>query len=320
MKKLGFLAAFLLIGGIAHAEQPISAGPSNYRLYKSSNIATGSNRITGSAYLHKVIISSPSSSTLDIYNAQGSNENKVATIQISTTNYGSGVTSLDFGIYLSSGIRTVHTAATTLGSAQLVFAPAPQQDYRIYNSSFIVSDTSTHTIQKGPVLLKRVLVLKPATSASSLRIWNQHSATVDTINQVADIDITTCTQIDFDVMLSSGLTVSFNPNASGEVMLIYKGNPSRDYDYWSSTYTTGSVTNRQVIAGRAVFGGVINGKGSSASHLKVYDASGSATKQIAELRGTQPFNRQMYDAHVSSGITVTSSGSGTYTILYRRVR
>src|SRR5689334_14226537 len=85
-------AAVLALGGVSRAELPsVPNYGGNYRLYVSTDLAPGVNTIVGgTAYLHKVIISSAAGvdlstcSTLAIYNSKTNASNQVALIQVSS--------------------------------------------------------------------------------------------------------------------------------------------------------------------------------------------------------------------------------------------
>jgi hypothetical protein len=326
LKRMSFLAAFLLIGGIASAEPlPGKEGPESYRLYKASDVAAGTNKIANSAFLHKVIISSPSASAtseIEIHNTQGGATQEVFTVQADTTNV-TGLTEWTFDVYLSSGLTAKYTASAATGAVTLVYGSGPQQDYKVWQSSFIVADTSTHTIAAGPVLLHKVMVLKKGAGTSVLGIYNQNSATTLSANRIADIDMVDgAREYVFNVMLSSGLTV-MSPTAgttAPEYVLIYKKNPPRDWEAWSVYHTTATFTTKAIFAGRGVFGGILNGDVDATSQITLYNANGTATNPITKVDGDKQFSRSMYDVNVSSGLTFTNVGNGRYSILYRRLR
>ena len=327
VKKMlkAFLAAFFLVGGIVglvKAEGILDNSPGKYRLYKSSTVPSGSNVVSKSAYLYKVVVTSPSASTLDIYNNSGTNANKFATIQVSTNEF-TGPKSYEFGVYLSSGIRAVHTAGGTLGDVSIIYADKyPPNNATVWKSTFGAVNTSTQTIARGPVLLHSVKVLKKGAGTTVLRIYDQYTTSVNANQKIAEIDLTNHQDYTFDVLLSSGLTYNVNSTGSSaaDIMMLYKVNPPRSYEMWTSTYTSGSVTNRSVFAGRGVFGGAINGTVAATSMLTVRDSNGTATKPIGSFIGSATYGAVPYDVVVSSGLTVTSVGSGTYTIRYKRLR
>jgi hypothetical protein len=328
-----FLAGF--VGGSSYAEQPQEpGGPEVYRVYKGTNAAAGSNKLTNSAFLHKVIVSSPAAvdystwSVLDIYNSQGDNTNKVASVQIST-NEVTGLKSWTFDIYMSSGLRVNHSTGSSAlsdqgGSVQVIYnRGGVQQDYRVWRSSFMAVDTSTHIINAAQTYLHKVSVLKKGAGTTKLRIYNQNTSSPSSLEIMSEIDLADAARdYVYNVMMSSGLTINVNSvgTTTSEIMFFYEPNAPRDWEYWSSTYTTGAVTTRNVMVGRGVFGGVINGDVDATGNLKIYDSNGVANDQLAEIDADTQFGKTDYDIHFSSGLTYTNTGNGMFTILYRRLR
>jgi hypothetical protein len=101
-------------------------------------------------------------------------------------------------------------------------------------------------------------------------------------------------------------------------IVLYKRNPSQDYEVWRASFTTGTATTKYIAGTNTIFGGVVNGDSVASSSLSVYDSSATANSLITVIDGNSSFDRHMYDVAVSSGITYSSTGNGLYTILYKR--
>lgn len=321
IKKLTVLAA-CFAGAFAFAEPRRGLeDPANYNTYRSSNIPSGNSQIAYGAYLHKVIISSPSAdtagSTVTFYNASGGQVNEVFRINVSTA-YLTGLSEFNFGLYFSTGLRTGFAGAT-LGAVQAIYKPnGVPQGAKVWTSSFTAIDTSTYTVVKGPVLLHKIMVLAPATGAAVLRVHDQYSATPAKV--IAQIDLNTAVkEYEFNVMLSSGITLNATA-ATGRILVLYKQNAPRDWEYWNCKLTSGTVTTATLATGRTVFGGVVNGVADATGQLSVYDSQASATTKLADIDSVTTFGRKMYDVEVTSGVTVSNVGTGAYTVLYRKLK
>jgi len=326
---IGLFAAALFIGGLAHAEAPEGrTGADTYRLYSATNVPLGANQVrSGSGYLYKVIVSSPgngSSASVDFYDSNGSNANKKFTIQVDTTSM-TGAQEFTFGIAISSGLRTVFStsAAAGYGSVQAIYSPGVQQNYRVWQSSFMPVDSSTHVISNRRVLLHKVIVLKKGAGTSVLGFYNQRSTTTSLANRKFNLDLTDgVKEYTLNAMFPDGLVV-MAPSAgttAAEYILLYKQNPPLDWDYWNVYHATFAVTNQAIFAGRGVFGGVVNGDISATGNLKAYNSNGTANTQITEIDGDTQFSRRMFDVNVSSGLTITTVGPGEFSVLWRRLR
>lgn len=340
MKKTLFLAAGLLIGGFSVAmAEPIVNGPrhpSTMRIWKSTNIAPNYSpvKVSNSAFIHQVLVSSPAavdSSTdtrLTIYGSQDGTGDILARVNISTIELTTNeIQRWVYDIYASSGFSVVFTTGAISddedGAVQVIYTNGPPEGFKVWQSTWFASNVTTHTLAGGPVLLHKVAVTKAATGTSAMRIHNANSQTP--ANQIAQIDLTAGDrEYDYDIMLSSGLTVNIEQNGtiSGEVMFFFKKNPSRDWEYWTPNFASGTVTNRALFAGRGVFGGVINGDNVADSRLIVYDSNGTANNQIAHIIGDTVFDADdsNYEVHVTSGLTITTVGNAQYTVRYRRLR
>ena len=224
---------------------------------------------------------------------------------------------------MSVTLTTGNASGDQAGSVQIIYQNGPIENFRVWSSSFIPSDTSTRTLVVGPGILHKVSVLKAATGTSALRIYNA-SSTAPT-EYLSQIDLTAGDrEYDFNVSAASGITVNIDQNGtvSAEVMFFFKRHPMRDWEYWTPFFASGTVTNAAIFAGRGVFGGVLNGDNVATSQLTVYDSNGTANNKIADIDGATvfDFDDSNYEVHVTSGLTVTSVGAGQYTIRYRRLR
>ncbi len=346
MKKLITAAIFLLLGSMAFAE-PIESGPrdpSRMRIWKSTNPTASvapPTEYAGSSYLHQIIVSSPSAShtsTGTVVEVWGSTTGPVIhRVQLSTITYaGQTPYRWTYDTYLSSALWVVRSSETGTGindgSAQIVFKEGPIRDFRLWQSSaFLPIDIATHVITAGPVLLHKVSVLNKGTGVGDyLRIFNSNPASAgDVANQIARINISSGSvfrEYDFNVMLSSGLSVvgSSTTGTAADIQVFYKKNPPRDWEWWLPYFASGTVTTAQVLDGRGVFGGVLQSSGTTLSRstsLTVFDDAGGGNNEIAEFSGAYfDFDDTPFDVHVTSGISVTATGDGQWTIRYRRLR
>lgn len=347
MKKalLVLFAALFFSGGKVFAE-PIVDGPRNPSkmiIWRSTNVAattavdaTTAVKLSNSALLHAVQVSSPAAvmfstnAVLKVYGSQDGSGNLLMQVNYSTANF-SSMEQMRFvtDIYASSGLSVVFTTgdarnSDAAGSVQMIYSKGLPENYRVWQSSWFASDVSTHTLAKGPVLLHKVIVTSAATGTSNMRIYNEYTGTPVSTTIVSQIDLTEGErEYDFDVRLSSGLTVNIQQNGTvpATVMFLFKTNPPGDWDVWQSTRVTGSVTNRSLITGRAVLGGVLNGDGVADSMLTLYDSNGTATTKLTDVIGDTvfDFDDNRYSVGVSSGITATCVGNGQYTIRYKRL-
>lgn len=319
-KLITFLAAFFLLGGVVKAEVPLgSENPAEYRVYKATDVQTSTNKISNSAYLHKVIISSGSTaaSTLDIYNGQSAS-NKVMRIQTDSTTV-SGPTEMIFDLYMSSGIYTDYTST---GGATVIYSQSgAQQNYKVWASSFIINDAIAHRIGVGPILVHKIIILKKGAGTCVLGLFNQDSASPTDGNRVANIDLAGAQrEYVLDAMLPVGLTLKASGAGSTvpEYIVIYKKNSRRDSEYWNIYHSTFTQTNKAIFAGEGIFGGILNGVVDTAGDIKVYDSNGTASKLRGTITSDTQFSRIMYDVNVSSGLTFTNTGTGGFSILWRR--
>lgn len=362
MRKIVLLSAFLLFGGYLYAE-PIQNGPrtpDSLTIWKSSNVIPASTpvRISSSAFLHQVVVSSPaavtvsSNAVLSLYSAISTNTIEVNTnvlgrIQASTHAVtDSDVMRWTFDVYSSSGLSVIMSSGgigNSAGSVQVIYQNGPPANFRVWTSSFIQTDTSTHTLSKGPVILHKVSVNKLANTPNTLMdIHNCHVGASGTCatnaNLIAQIDISTgARDYDFDIMLSSGLNVTFG-TATADVTFFYKTNPGSQFEYWQPHFASGSVeannlnTSRIVTNGPTVFGGILNGIQAPTSRIVVYDSMGTvassstytnnSTNKIAHATGARlfDFDDANYSIHTTSGIAVQTEGKATWTIRYRRLK
>ena len=341
MKKTLFLAAGLLIGGFSVTlAEPIVNGPRNpatMKVWRSTNVAPATNtatKVSNSAFIHQVLVSSPaavhrsSHAVLTIYGSQDGTGDILARVQTSTTELSSNeIQRWVYDIYASTGFSltfsTGNLSTDEDGAVQVIYQNGPPEGFKVWQSTWFASDTSAHRLGLGPILLHKVAVTKAATGTSSMAIHNADASSP--ANLIGTIDLTAGDrEYDFDVMCSSGLTVKIDQNGTipGEVMLFFKKNPSRDWEYWTPKFASGTVTNLALFTGRGVFGGVINGDNVADSRLTVYDSNGTANNQIAQIAGDAVFDADEanYEVHVTSGLTITSVGAAQYTIRYRRLR
>lgn len=340
MKKLlffvGIFAAFI-IGDKIYAEFPTPTGIANYRLYRSSDVSAGTNKIENGAFLRKIIVSSAAAvdfstaAVLDIYNSRAATSNKIATIQLST-NEVTGMTEWAFDTYLSSGLTVNHSTGNAsgdvAGAVQVIYTKGVQENTRVYSSSFMVVDVSTYNIAPGPVLLQKISVLKKGNQTSGLRVYDQYSVSVPsnvaTNKIIANIDLVGggAREYLFNTVLSSGIAINAASvgTIAPEIAIFYKRNPSYDYEYWQSTGITGTTTNKALFAGKGTFGGVLVTSATATSTLTVYDSNGTDTNKKAVIDGGTISPLKMFDVTVSSGLTVTSVGTAKFTLLYRRIR
>lgn len=338
IKKALVFAVCLFAGGNLFAEPVVNGprDPARMKIWQSSAPYWGTaNKITNSAMIHQVIVSShadvdySTDSVLSVYGSMDGTGDRLFRVQVSTTETTSQLLKRwTFDIYASSGLSYAYSTGTAgagdvAGNLQILYKKGPPEGFNVWQSSFMPSDTSTHTLAKGPVLLHKVIVLKAATGTSPLRIHNAYSSSP--ANQIAQIDLTAgAREYDFDIMLSSGLTTNIEQNGtiSADVMFLYKKNPSRDMEYWTPFFSSATVTTAVISYGRNVFGGVLNGDNVTDSQLTVYDSSGTTSNQIAKIDGGSvfDFDEANYEIQTSSGITLSCVGNGMYTIRYRRLR
>lgn len=322
---LGFLAA-VCFAGIASAEPKRGdESLSNYYTYKSTNIGlTNGFQSTYGAYLHKVIVSSPSAvtttggSTVTFYNASGSATNKLFAVSASTNDL-TGFNEFELNVYASSGIYIVNATTGTFGSMQLVYYPnGVPNNAAVWASSFTVASGSTQTISVGTVLLHSVSVLTKGPASTVMKVYDS-SSTAPT-NQVAQVDLSSVKEYNFDVMLSSGLTITATAGSAGpaQVLIRYRRSPRLDYEYWKPYYATGTLARTNIATGTYVLGGIVNGTANATGNLIVYDSTSAATGKIADVDAVSTFGKKMYDVNINKGLAVENVGTGTFTILYRK--
>jgi hypothetical protein len=338
MKKL--LIALLTAAGLAvgvRAEGTYTRYNSGfYKTYKSSDAvssATGQTVYAGSAVLHKVIVSSAAYSVgvstnavFQVLDGNGSSAALRAEVNLTTQTLSSGVTEYTFDIAMSSGIYTKYSGNVTTGNVNLIYDKinaASPQGYRVWSSTYIPADTSVHNIAAGPVLLHKIIVLTKGTGTAILTAYDsRRPSSLSALERIAAIDLTDAArEYTYDILCSSGITLQ--SSGAGTVqpnfLVLYKKNPSQDYEVWKSSFTTGTTTLLPIVGGKDyILGGVINGDSVSSSTMTIYDSYGTATNRIAGVDGAASFDRKMYDVKISSGITLSSTGNGLYTILYKR--
>lgn len=336
MKK--WLIALLAAAGLASGVNAEGTGTKyddgNYAVYKSTDAVlstTGQTVVTGSVILHEVIVSSPSNNVdvstnavLQIYNGTTSAGALRAEVNLSTQSV-SGVAKYTFDIAMSSGIWTDFSGSGTNGKVTMTYSQhrlASPDMYRVWSSTYMAADTGVHRLAAGPVLLHKIIVLTKGTGTSVLTVYDSYvSASPSASNRVAGIDLTDAArEYTFNVLCSSGIT--FQASGAGTVgptfIVLYKRNPSQDYEVWRATFTTGAVGATAVYAGPAVFGGVVNGDSVAGSSVTVYNANGAESSPITTIFGTSSFDRRMYDVQTSSGITYSGGGNGLYSILWKK--
>lgn len=334
MKKtlITLLAVFGLAVGL-HAEGTgTKYNGGAYNTYSAYDVPdTTGTSVRRSTYLHKVIVSSAaegvvlqSDSVINAYNSYTNAANKKFAVQTSTIN-GTYPQEWTFDILMSSGLFVTNrsTPTTSHASAQFIYRNAPPggDNYKVWDSSYIVNNAAVHNLTAGPVLLHKISVMKKGTGTAILNVYDNRMPASPTVKKIAAIDLTdTAREYTFNVLCSSGITIQ----ASGagtvipEFMVLYKRNPSPDWEVWRATFTTGSVSLGSAGVGSFIVGGVINGDSISGSYLDLYDSQGVASGKFAHIDGGASFDRKMYDVQTSSGLTFTSSGNGLYTILFRR--
>lgn len=333
-----FLFTLLAAAGLAAGVRAEGTGTKyegeHYATYKSTDAlfsATGQTVYAGSAILHKVIISSPSynvghstNAVFQIYDGQSGSGQLRAEVNTSTQSV-AGVTEYTFDIAMSSGIFTDFSGSGTNGKMTIIYSrarPSSPDRYRVWSSTFMPADTAVHRISAGPVLLHKIIVLTKGTGTAILTAYDSFvTASPQTSLRVAAVDLTdTAREYTYNVLCSSGITIQ--SSGAGTVVpnfiLLYKRNPSQDYEVWKSTFTSGTATSLNPFDGAAIFGGVINGDSVSGSYLDVYDSQGAASQQIAHIDGISSFDRRMFDVETSSGLSFSSSGNGLFSILYKR--
>jgi hypothetical protein len=329
-------AGLAVMGGRCYAEGTGTKYDGGYySVYRSSDAVldtTGQNVVAGPVILHKIIVSSPSynvdvstNAVFQIQDAQSGTGGLRAEVNLSTQSI-SGPTEYTFDIALSSGFRTDFQGTGTNGKVTAIYSrvrPASPQGYRVWSSTYMPADTGVHRIALGPVLLHKIIVLTKGTGTAILTAYDSYvTASPATSRRVAAVDLTdTAREYTYDILCSSGITIQ--SSGAGTVVpsfiLLYKQNPSQDYEVWRGTFTTGTATT--AVAAPApgwIFGGVLNGDSVSGSFLTVYNSSGSASNIITKIDGVTSFDRKMYDVQASSGITYSSSGNGLFTILFKR--
>lgn len=339
MKRL--LIGLLTALGLAGLSQSVKAEGTGtrfnagaYNVYSSSDVSlstTGVNVAPGSRLLHKVIISSPSynadtstNAVISFYNNVSGSDNLRFDVPYSTI-AATGLREFTFDIEMSSGIFAKIANATYNDSkiTAIFTNNRSVNGYKVWSSTYMGADTSVHQISSGPVVLHKVIVLTKGTGTSILTLYDTSgTASPLAANRFAAIDLTdTAREYTFNVLLSSGITVQASGagTVNPKFIILYKRNPSGDYELWRSTFTTGTATTVTVADGQNyMFGGVVNGDSVAASSLTIFDNVAAGTKTIAKVDGAVSFDRKMYDVSVSSGISISSAGNGLYTILYKR--
>lgn len=326
-------ASVLALCGVSRAELPtVPNSGGNYRLYIATDLAPGTNTIVGgTAFLHKVIVSSgagvdiSSMSVLDIYNSRTNASNPVAKIQLSTTNVTAPV-EWTFNIALSSGFVVNHSTgeagrADYPGKVTAIYKNG-SPGYDVWQSSgFFSIDAATHVFTRGPVLLHKIMVLKKASATQRLKVYDSFNNPPAENKKVIDIDLSAAArEYTYNILFSTGMTFYANADVTtdGDVLFLYKKNPSTDYEMWRSTCVFGSVSAVNLVSGPAVLGGISNGVVDSTGELIVYDSNTGAVGRRAVVSASSTFDTQKYDLYMSSGITVTNKGSGQFTILYKK--
>lgn len=354
MKKLVLFAALLLSGGILFAE-PIANGPRSpgkMEVWKSTDvvaITSGTINYGFSAFIHQVIISSPAqvdTSTDAVLTLYGRDPRSIdppfGRIQVSTREITTdAIQRWTFDIYASTGFSVKFSTGALregqgvdinqAGSAQILYKDYVPEDFKVWASSFIPVESSTKTIAKGPVLLHKVAVNKIGTGAGGeMRIFNAYTTSTVVGDIIAEIDMKeSAREYDFDVMLTSGLTVNFSTGTVyPDVTLFYKTNPPRDWEWWIPILASGAMTDRVMVKGRCVFGGVLSGDAVAGSSFVIYDATVTNTPKMLEIGGDTvfDFDDANYEMNMSSGIMATTkvgvpaARTGKFTIRYRRLR
>lgn len=330
MKRLliAFLAAVSL-SGLASAEPARTPyeGMEYYNTYNSSNVTSTSGRIAYSSYLHKVIISSAAAvtgtggSTVAFYNANGSATGLAFAVSLSTNDI-TGPREYTMDLWMSSGIYAVNMTTGQVGSTQVTYMRnAVPNNAKVWQSSWSYVDVATHTIAAGPVLLHSVKVLTKGSGTTSMRLYNSQAAAPTSNTILGQVDLSAVGEYDFDVLFSSGLTINCASIGSGSpagVLLTFKRNPSQDWEMWRSTMVTGTATTQSLGVGNYLLGGVLNGTVSATGQLTLYDSNGTANNKIADVDSVLTYGKRMFDVVTSSGLTYSNTGSGTFSVLYRK--
>lgn len=338
MKKI--LLALLTAAGLAVAARAEGTGTlfgqANYNTYRSSDAissATGQVVVAGSCILHKVIVSSTAYNVLQSTNAvfqildgQTSSGRLRAEINLSTQTLPLGPSEYTFDIAMSSGIFTSYQGNVTNGKVTLIYTraqPGSSNAWKVWTSTYMASvDTNAHNLSYGPVLLHKIIVLTKGTGTAVLGVYDSMATSPSPNKEIAAIDLTdTAREYTYNILCSSGITVQSSGagTVAPQFLVLYKRNITQDYDVWQSSFTTGSVSLKNITWGSGqIFGGVVNGDSVVGSSITVFNSSGTPTNQITSLDGSLSFDRKMYDVMTSSGITYSSSGAGLYTILYKR--
>src|SRR3990167_563023 len=268
MKKLLLVAALLLAGGVLQAEPtrngPRAPGDMNVWRTTSPISRAGAVWISSSPFIHEIIVSSPAgvsaatAAVLTIYAETPGSEVEpdastiLARIQLSSI----ALTNTEFPKIWNFDTRAATSISVNVSSGAVedgaAFVSMTYMDktmpsnFKVWNSSFINVNNSTHTIAKGPVLLHKISVFKKAaTQNTDLRIFNCHATQIDTCgtgaNLISQIDLSTqAREWDYDILLSSGLTIN-SELANADIAVFYKTNPGSEYEYWTPHFASGTV-------------------------------------------------------------------------------
>lgn len=194
--------------------------------------------------------------------------------------------------------------------ALLAALVSPALSATVYSSSHTVTaDTAAQlTPQRG--VLYKVIVSSAGSTNALVTVSNGGTA-------LATLDASAQRDFEYNVIASSGLYYTTAGTTPAQVTFLYRRNlPPHGTDEWSSVNYTSNQTTTGVMRGRGILKRVVIGKAGAGGAVTLYDGYGTSTGRVIDIIQGDNVRNVEYNVMVSSGITVTSTGSTNVTVVY----
>lgn len=317
--------------------QNVSVGESIIWRSTTPKLLGGTSTIQGPVTLYKVCIGSAAAvdkstdSFVSIYDSTGPLGGLQMKVQVSSTVVGAGGSaSWRMDKKFAKGMTMVWTsglqAAQQQGHVSLLYTNRQPVNYRVYSSSFVPVDTTSHTIVAGPAILRSIKILNPGTGSSqTMEVYNSasKSATSASFNQRISLNTKVIGEYFFDAWFPVGLTIGFKNQGTvaADILISYQGapNPPRTSEFWQVYHSSAAQTTKNVVVGHCVLGGVFNGTINATAQMTVYDSTTPANSTKFIYDGGLNVNEKT-PIRLEKGLTYTTRGTSPWTIFYRNIK